>query len=309
MRVRRGRTASTVVRRSGQVRTTTQSPAQGSASGSRAPSLSSAPPRLARAAPSEPSRQQTPRSTRVTRAGRWSGRSNRAYPAPTCSSQPSAYRSMVIGRPFATDGRRRSARGKGINGYRRPVSTDPLVLLAEVDPATARLPATAAALDGDPAAPSLLPGWTRGHVLTHIARNADGLRNLLVWARTGVVTPQYPNPQAREAGIAAGAGRPAGALAEDVEQSAAAFAAEAARVPASAWEVPVHGINGPDHPAWFTLFRRLTEVEIHHVDLRAGYAPPDWPELFVADQLEQVTGNFSARDDVPPCAIEVAGNG
>src|SRR5256714_5797907 len=127
--------------------------------------------------------------------------------------------------------------------------------------ATGRLLATATALsDAQAREPSLLPGWTRGHVLTHIARNADGLRNLLVWARTGVVTPQYPNPQAREAGIAAGARRPAGALAEDVEQSAAAFAAEAARVPARAREVPVHGINGPDHPAWFTLFRRLTEV-------------------------------------------------
>ena len=190
------------------------------------------------------------------------------------------------------------------------VDSEPGRLQDRIDQATRRLTATVAGLtDSQAREPSLLPGWTRGHVLTHIARNADGLRNLLVWARTGVVTPQYPNPEAREAGIAAGAGRPAGALAEDLEQSAAAFAAEAARVPASAWEVPVHGINGPDHPAWFTLFRRLTEVEIHHVDLRAGYTPPDWPELFVADQLEQVTGNFSARGDFPPCAIEVAGNG
>src|SRR2546421_2317239 len=235
MRVRRGRTASTVVRRSGQVRTTTQSPAQGSASGSRAPSLSSAPPRLARAAPSEPSRQQTPRSTRVTRAGRWSGRSNRAYPAPTCSSQPSAYRSMVIGRPFATDGRRRSARGKGINGYRRPVSTDPLVLLAEVDPATARLPATAAALDGDPAAPSLLPGWTRGHVLTHVARNADGLTNLLTWARTGERTPQYASWEQREADIAAGAARPWPELVDDVRASGERVASVASSLDATDW--------------------------------------------------------------------------
>jgi maleylpyruvate isomerase len=29
--------------------------------------------------------------------------------------------------------------------------------------------------EADVRAPSLLPGWTRGHVLSHIARNADGI--------------------------------------------------------------------------------------------------------------------------------------
>ncbi|MFG1879257.1 maleylpyruvate isomerase N-terminal domain-containing protein [Sphaerisporangium sp. NPDC049003] len=54
--------------------------------------------------------------------------------------------------------------------------------------------------------PSLLAGWARGHVLTHVARNADGHINFLTWARTGVYTPQYPTPCAREAEIAEGAG-------------------------------------------------------------------------------------------------------
>jgi maleylpyruvate isomerase len=71
----------------------------------------------------------------------------------------------------------------------------------------------------------------------------------------------------------------------------------------------VHGLNGPDHPAWFTLFRRLTEVEIHHADLGAGYRPSDWPAAFVADELERVAGNFAGRDDVPACLLELAGTG
>jgi maleylpyruvate isomerase len=190
------------------------------------------------------------------------------------------------------------------------MDSDPGRLLERTDEATRRLAATAAGFtDGQAREPSLLPGWSRGHVLTHIARNADGLANLLIWARTGVVTPQYPNWEAREAGIAAGAGRPAAVLAQDVEQSAAAFAAQAARVPASAWDTAVHGVGGPDHPAWVTLARRLSEVEIHHVDLRAQYAPPDWPEPFVADELERTTSRFGGRDDVPPCVIEVASSG
>src|SRR5256885_15091039 len=57
--------------------------------------------------------------------------------------------------------------------------------------------------------PSLLPGWTRGHVLTHVARNGDGLGNLLRWARTGTETPMYASREARRADIEAGAGRSA----------------------------------------------------------------------------------------------------
>src|SRR5579859_308739 len=87
--------------------------------------------------------------------------------------------------------------------------------------ATDRVLATAAALtDAQAREPSLLPGWTRGHVLTHIARNADGLRNLLIWARTGTEVPMYASAQARNDDIEAGAGRPAAGLAADVRESA-----------------------------------------------------------------------------------------
>jgi maleylpyruvate isomerase len=190
------------------------------------------------------------------------------------------------------------------------VDSDPDRLLARIQEATGRLAVTAAALtDAQAREPSRLPGWSRGHVLTHIARNADGLGNLLIWARTGVETPQYPSVQAREDGIEAGAHRPAAELAADVTRSATGFAEEAARVPAAAWDVPVHGLNGPDHPAWFTLFRRLTEVEIHHADLGAGYGPQDWPAGFVADELDRVTGQFAGRDDVPACLLELADTG
>jgi maleylpyruvate isomerase len=55
--------------------------------------------------------------------------------------------------------------------------------------------------------PSLLPGWSRGHVLTHLSCNADALTNLLTWARTGVESRMYATPAEREEGIQAGAGR------------------------------------------------------------------------------------------------------
>ncbi|HET9858195.1 MAG TPA: maleylpyruvate isomerase N-terminal domain-containing protein [Nocardioidaceae bacterium] len=87
-------------------------------------------------------------------------------------------------------------------------------------------------------APSLLPGWSRGHVVTHVARNADGLRNLLVWARTGVETPQYPSWEQRNRDIDSGAGRPHAALLADSRASAERFLDEVANVTGDQWAVP-----------------------------------------------------------------------
>jgi hypothetical protein len=55
--------------------------------------------------------------------------------------------------------------------------------------------------DDDLNAPSALPGWTRAHVVGHLARNAEALTRLATWARTGVKTPMYPGPDARAAEI------------------------------------------------------------------------------------------------------------
>jgi maleylpyruvate isomerase len=169
--------------------------------------------------------------------------------------------------------------------------------------ATRRLLQTAAPLtDQQAREPSLLPGWSRGHVLTHIARNADGLRNLLIWARTGVVTPQYADEGERDRGIAAGAGRSVAELLSDLEETAAALAAEADRLRPHDWAAEVRGRRGPAHPAWFTLRRRLTEVEIHHVDLRAGYGPDDWPTLFAVTGLRRIVADF-ASDETPAARL------
>jgi maleylpyruvate isomerase len=169
----------------------------------------------------------------------------------------------------------------------------------QVRAATDRVLETASRLTDDQVrAPSPLPGWTRGHVLTHLARNADGLRNLLIWARTGVETPQYASAQARDEAIEAGAGRPAAEQTLDIRDSAAAFDAEAGTLSPDDWHAMVSGIRGRAHPAIHTLWRRLSEVEIHHVDLDAGYGPGDWPDDFVTRRLAGVADGF--RDD-PDC--------
>ncbi|WP_308164110.1 maleylpyruvate isomerase N-terminal domain-containing protein [Nonomuraea sediminis] len=52
-----------------------------------------------------------------------------------------------------------------------------------------------------------LPGWTRAHVVAHVACNARAIGRLAHWARTGVETPMYASKQARDAEIEAMAGQ------------------------------------------------------------------------------------------------------
>ncbi|MEU8150454.1 maleylpyruvate isomerase family mycothiol-dependent enzyme [Nonomuraea sp. NPDC048901] len=161
-----------------------------------------------------------------------------------------------------------------------------LTLQAELAASTARFQATAASLtEDDVAAPSLLPGWSRGHVLAHVAGNADSHINLLTWARTGVETPQYATGAAREEGIEAGAGRTPAEHVAELAAANARLAAEIHDLPEAAWRATVSGMRPPPHPAWYVLVRRLREVEVHHVDLGAGYGPADWPETFVDREL------------------------
>jgi maleylpyruvate isomerase len=55
------------------------------------------------------------------------------------------------------------------------------------------------------------------------------------------------------------------------------------------------------------LPRRLAELEIHHVDLGAGYRPGDWPAGFVTATLARVAGDFAGRADAPACLVRPDG--
>ena len=143
--------------------------------------------------------------------------------------------------------------------------------------------------------PSLLPGWTRAHVLAHVALNAHSLVNLFTWARTGAETPQYPSWEERDAGIETHSSRTLAEHAAALAEAGAAFQAAARDVPLERWSFPVAGIGGDPVPAERFLFGRLREVEIHHVDLDAGYRPDDWPESFVRAVLDEVPGRISGR--------------
>src|SRR5947209_4516942 len=74
--------------------------------------------------------------------------------------------------------------------------------------------------DADLEAPSLLPGWSRKHVVAHLHHNAQALRRLVNWAATGVESRMYASREQRNAEIESSARLPAATLRELVVQSA-----------------------------------------------------------------------------------------
>jgi maleylpyruvate isomerase len=159
----------------------------------------------------------------------------------------------------------------------------------QIDFAVQRLLGTARVIDdGDLRAPSLLPGWTRAHVLAHVARGADALRNLMIGVRTGQPRPAYASPAERTGDIEHGAGLSRAELLDDVAATAMAFRTVSRQLPDQAWDAEVTGVPGLDpFPARELLVRRLIEVELHHCDLGAGYTAADWPDSFLVMRLPE----------------------
>lgn len=147
---------------------------------------------------------------------------------------------------------------------------------------------------------SLLPGWSRGHVLTHIARNAEAIVNLVTWARTGEETPMYPSRDQRDADIEAGSGRPATELVDDVRTTHERMLAEIQQAPAESWANPIRwGARNREGTGRAIPFLRRVEVEVHHVDLSLDYTLAHLPEDFVQRMLTEVTAEYTADGDKP----------
>jgi maleylpyruvate isomerase len=147
--------------------------------------------------------------------------------------------------------------------------------------------------DADAAAPSLCDGWTRAHLLTHLARNADGIADTLSGAMRGEIVARYPDgPAGREAAINSGAGRTIAALVADVRDSAERLDRVFGAVSdADGWQLPTD--EGAPAERWAST--RWREVEIHRVDLAGAYTPDRWPPLLVSDLLPVVANRLAER--------------
>jgi maleylpyruvate isomerase len=150
-------------------------------------------------------------------------------------------------------------------------------------------------------APSLLPGWSRAHVLAHLARNADAMRSLLIGARAQQQRSAYASAQVRDDDIEASAAQASRELMTDLADSAMALRTMIRRLPDEAWSFRVQMLDSGPFPASELLTRRLVEVELHHCDLGIGYDAAKWPASFAqADLPEPFRSQRQERASYPP---------
>jgi maleylpyruvate isomerase len=153
--------------------------------------------------------------------------------------------------------------------------------------------------DGDLPGPSLLPGWTRAHVLGHLARNAEALTRLATWARTGVETPMYADSTQRAAEIEESASRSPARLRAELVSTADTLAGALDVLTARQWQSPVRSALGREIPAAEIPWMRIREVWLHAVDLDTGAAVTDLPAGVVDLLLDDVTAALSRKDGCP----------
>jgi maleylpyruvate isomerase len=164
------------------------------------------------------------------------------------------------------------------------VTEQPVEQLEAVDAAYALVVRTLAGLtDAHARGASLLPGWTRGHVLTHLARSGDGDRRCARGAMRDEVLAKYPEGmEGRARDIENGAGRPAAALLADLDAAQRGLVDAWRALPDDAWDRVGDTPTGLRTMAEIVASRRR-ELLVHLVDLDVGVAPDDLPADYLAD--------------------------
>jgi maleylpyruvate isomerase len=129
--------------------------------------------------------------------------------------------------------------------------------------------------------PSRLEGWSVGHVLTHLARNADANSGVVEAAQRGELSRMYPGGrEQRDGAIEAGAGRPAAELLADLKAAHQRLERAWTSTSNEQWATALgERVTAPGTLPDFVL-SRWREVEVHLIDLglqdRGG---PDWDDL------------------------------
>ncbi len=141
--------------------------------------------------------------------------------------------------------------------------------------------------DDDCRQDSLLPNWSRGHVLTHLSRNADSHVNLLQAAVRGEVGEQYASAEQRNGDIERGSTRSAEELIMDLRLSIYGLEAAWASANEKAWSGQGRTLRGNVIEMSSLVFLRWREVEIHHADLNLGLGYDDLTPLYVRLELDQ----------------------
>jgi len=155
--------------------------------------------------------------------------------------------------------------------------------------------------------PTALPGWTRAHVIAHVHSNAEALRRLVGWARTGEESRMYASPAQRGEEIERGSRLDPGELRALVHESAAALADDLAGLTTAQLDNTVITAQGRSISASEIPWLRCREVGVHAVDLDAGVTFADLPDEFLAALVQDVIVNRTANGELAAIAAWLTG--
>lgn len=156
---------------------------------------------------------------------------------------------------------------------------------------------------GELGAATDLPGWSRTHVVGHVAANASALRNLVTWARTGIETPMYSSSDQRAADIEAAASAQEEWLREQFTKTAAQLADDLDALTPAQWQTQIRTAQGRTVTAEEIPWMRSREVMIHAVDLGSGVVMTDLPEGFLLELIAEVVAKRSNGGDNPHVTV------
>jgi maleylpyruvate isomerase len=151
-------------------------------------------------------------------------------------------------------------------------------------------------VDHDFRAPSLLPRFTRGHVVTHLANKARAHAWLFGGPAVGEVRRLHPAGYDADAAADLGAGRSATELRTDLEGSFDLLEAAWIALDARSWNELGEMTAGPRNMVEI-IAHHLRNVEVHHVDLDVGYLASDWPTQFIEGELAKRLRTLPGRTD------------
>lgn len=147
-------------------------------------------------------------------------------------------------------------------------------------------------------APSLLLGWSRAHLVSHLVLNAEGLAGALEGLRAGDRTPMYVSPEARDHAIEELSLEEVHPVRDRLLASTTRFADAVAAMGEQDWAGDIERVPGGQvFPAAAVPAMRWREVEIHHVDLGADYDHHQWDPVFADAAVDALATRWSDRPD------------
>ena len=151
--------------------------------------------------------------------------------------------------------------------------------------------------------PSRLAGWTRAHVATHLARNADGLRRVVQGLLTHVPSTMYPDERTRRRELEAGSRRGALDLQIDLDTSAGELNQTFNYLEQSGTTEEVEVRPGVWMPAHQLVVARLNEVVLHRIDLDHGFTAGQVEADIARWLLEWNCQRIARRQDFPALQV------